>query len=96
MVHRHPDFWPDPERFDPERFAPGADEDRHMCAYIPFGAGPRRCIGEQLALLEMQIHFFVMARQFDLAYLGDTPPALEPQVNLRPREAIHMRPLARA
>lgn len=92
MVHRNPAFWPDPERFDPERFATGADEGRHMCAYIPFGAGPRRCIGEQLALLEMQIHFFVMAREFELAYLGDAPPALEPQVNLRPREVIHMRP----
>ena len=55
-----------------------------MCAYIPFGAGPRRCIGEQLAILEMQIHFFVIAREFELAYLGGAPPVLDPQINLRP------------
>ena len=51
-LHRHPRFWPEPERFDPERFAPDAPADRPRYAYIPFGAGPRFCVGNHLGMME--------------------------------------------
>lgn len=59
VVHRHPDFWPEPERFDPNRFQPDAVQGRHPLAWIPFGAGQRLCIGKEFALMEGQ---FILAR----------------------------------
>ncbi|WP_277681933.1 cytochrome P450 [Saccharomonospora azurea] len=50
VTHRHPEFWPDPERFDPTRFV-GGKRDRPKYSYLPFGGGPRVCIGEHFALL---------------------------------------------
>ena len=52
IVHRDPAHWPDPERFDPERFTPEAEAARDRHAWIPFGAGPRVCIGNHFALME--------------------------------------------
>ncbi|MEO0565561.1 MAG: cytochrome P450, partial [Chloroflexota bacterium] len=51
-LHRHPDFWPDPETFDPTRFLPEQSAGRHRFAYLPFGMGPRFCIGAPFARLE--------------------------------------------
>ena len=73
LLHRHPRFWHDPEAFLPERFAPENEAERPRFAYMPFAAGPRHCIGETLALYEMLVHLYVMARRYRLIYLPDKP-----------------------
>jgi enediyne biosynthesis protein E7 len=91
LLHRHPDFWIEPERFWPERFAPEHEAQRPRFAYMPFAAGPRHCIGETLALYEMLMHLFKVARHYRLSYVPDKPLELEAQINLRTRYPLHMR-----
>jgi len=91
LVHRHPRFWRDPDAFWPERFAPEHEAERPRFAYMPFAAGPRHCIGETLALLEMLVHLYKVARRFRLTYVPDKPIELEAQINLRTRHPLHMR-----
>ena len=85
FLHRHPDYWSSPATFDPGRFTSAP---RHKHAYIPFGAGPRRCIGDVFAMVEMQLHLGLMTRHVKLRYLGEGPPTPEPRVNLRPKEHL--------
>jgi cytochrome P450 len=65
-IHRRPEIYPDPERFDPERFAPEAEGRRPRSSYIPFGAGPRVCIGNHFALMEGPIILLALARRLSL------------------------------
>ncbi len=90
VTHRHPDFWPDPERFDPERFSPAKVKARHRFAYLPFGAGPRICIGQQFALMEGQLILASVAQAFDWELVNGEFPELETAVTLRPRGGLSL------
>jgi enediyne biosynthesis protein E7 len=91
LLHRHPQFWKSPNKFWPDRFAPEHEADRPRFAYIPFAAGPRHCIGETLALYEMLMHLYKVARRYRLTYVADRPVELEAQINLRTKHPLFMR-----
>jgi cytochrome P450 len=90
LVHRHPRYWQDADRFDPDRFLPQAVASRNRFAYLPFGLGPRACIGEHLALIEMHAHVIMLARRFRLALVPGQSIEIEPHVNLRTRRPLYM------
>ena len=87
-VHRHPDFWKDPDTFDPDRFLPEEAQARARFAYNPFGGGPRQCIGNELALMETQIVVAMVAQQYRLRLVPNHPVELEPEVTLKPRYGL--------
>ncbi|MGH3656483.1 MAG: cytochrome P450, partial [Micromonosporaceae bacterium] len=80
-THRHPEFWPDPERFDPSRFL--GEQDRAPYAYFPFGGGARRCVGEHFALLESTILLATLLGRYRVTAL-EPELRVEPLVTLRP------------
>lgn len=90
LLHRHPDYWPDPERFDPERFAPGNTDSRDAYAYIPFGAGPRFCVGNTLGLMEATVVLATVARDLRLRTLPGYEAVAEPMLTLRARGGLPM------
>ena len=89
-VHRDPRFWVNPERFDPERFTPERSAGRHAFAYLPFGAGPRLCIGNQFALTEAQIVLAAISQRFDLALLPGHPVRPNPLFITRTSNGLPM------
>lgn len=83
-LHRHPDFWQEPERFDPERFSTENSAGRHKFAYVPFGAGPRQCIGNNFGLMEAALIIACIAQRFELH--------LMPGVEADPQALFVLRP----
>ena len=90
LLHRDPASWPNPDRFDPNRFAPGWEKERHSYAYLPFGGGPRLCIGNQFALMEMQILLAMLVRTFTVAPVLNQRVDPNPMITLRPKRPIHV------
>lgn len=93
-LHRDPRFWDDPERFDPDRFAPEAKTSRHKFAYLPFSAGRRGCIGEQFAWAEGVLVLAAVAQRWQLALATPVPPP-HGSVTLRPSGPVSMIPVSR-
>ena len=94
-LHRRPDYWADPDTFRPERFAPDAPADRPKHAYIPFGGGPRICIGNAFAMMEHAIVMAAVARRWRLESIPGHEVRTEPRITLRPRGGLPMRVLRR-
>ncbi len=91
VTHRDSRFFPDPERFDPERFSPERVKDIPQHAYFPFGAGPRACIGNAFAMMEMTLIVATISQRLSLGLLPDQPAVqIEPLLALRPRGGLIM------
>jgi cytochrome P450 len=95
MISRTPEIYPDPLRFDPDRFTPEAKAARPRFAYFPFGAGSRQCIGESFAWMEGVLAVAAIAQRWRMQYLGTVPPVPQAKITLRPRDPVMMRLIAR-
>lgn len=92
LTHRHPDFWPEPDRFDPSRFEPSRAKGRHNWCYLPFSLGPRMCIGNYFAIAEAQVilAMLLQAGEFDMSAARGVQP--DAHITLRPgaKVAVHV------
>lgn len=90
-THRNPAHWQDVETFDPRRFERERRKERHPFAYIPFGSGPRMCIGSNLAVMQMLMIVVAFVKKYDFALTNDSPVAIQPMMLLRPSGAVTMK-----
>lgn len=91
VLHRDPAQFPDPERFDPDRWTPAFEKQLPRFAYLPFGGGPRTCIGERFAQMESLLVLAAIVRDWDFAYAGDRPPRPQVSLTLKPAGGLPMR-----
>jgi len=91
MMGRDPQYFPDPLRFDPERFSPEAKAARPKFVYFPFGGGNRQCIGESFAWMEGVFSIATIAQRWRMNYVGTSAPVPQAKITLRPRDPVMMR-----
>jgi cytochrome P450 len=89
-LHRHPGYWPEPDKFDPERFNPATSHQRPRYAYIPFGAGPRFCVGNHLGMMEAVFTLAMISRELRLTAAPGSRAEPEAMLSLRIRGGLTM------
>lgn len=89
-LHRNTRYWDRPDEFDPDRFSPARAMARPKYAYLPFGGGPRLCIGNAFAMMEAQIILAMVASEWSLALAPGFAVELDPSVTLRPKRGLFM------
>jgi len=88
-LHRHAGFWKDPERFDPERFRPSKEENkRQVYAYVPFGGGPRICIGVHLAMMELVVVVAILASRYKVTLAATHRPGMAAHLTMTPAYGV--------
>lgn len=90
LLHRHPDFWDEPNRFNPDRFDAEHTGGRNRYSYIPFGAGPRFCVGNSVAMMEATIVLSTIARDLRLKLVPGYEVIGEPMLTLRIKDGLPM------
>ena len=90
-AHRSSKYWNDVNDFDPERFEKSRVKQRHNYAFFPFGGGPRLCIGQHFAIMEMQLALYSLLTKFKFDALTEDHPVLQPLITLRPKGGIPMK-----
>ncbi len=95
-IHRHPEHWTAAETFDPDRFLPERMAGMHKCAYVPFGAGQRICVGQHMSQVDTVLALAMLLRKYDVEYAGRGPVKWETQLTFVPKGGlpIRLRPLA--
>ena len=90
VMHHDARYFPDPFRFDPDRWVPEARALRPQFSYFPFGGGPRRCIGEGFAMMEAIMVLATLAQTWSPRCLAGQPVSLQPVITLRPKHGMRM------
>lgn len=90
-AHRNPTVWDDPERFDPARFDRAAKKSRPAYSHIPFGGGPRKCIGANMAVVQILLVLVEVIRRYDFELATTGEVGIKPMFILRPEGPIHLR-----
>ena len=94
-THHDARFYPDPERFDPERFSPDRQGELSPFTYLPFGAGPRMCIGNHFSMSLLTLAVTTIAQRFHIRVLDDPATVTpDPSLALRPRNGINVKLVA--
>lgn len=96
LLHRHPEVWSEPLKFDPERYTPERSEGRHKLAWIPFGAGQRQCIGKEFALMEGQLILARIAQRYEVSAVPGREARLHLGTTLRAKDGVWVHLAARA